>query len=175
LYVKGIKKMVNCNLRKNAKLEKCKKAVGEAQFTMILPKADNSGNKIKPSRFNKYIDKINNRFGGSTTKPITLGCWKDEKRNKLTCEEGVAIETFRDFEFTPNLDAIERKKKLEKDFQFMNKLAKESANEFGQDSVPIIFDNITDAKLNKGRWRKKIEKSKLTGKKIKGDLWKKHI
>jgi len=170
--------MINCNLKKNKNSNVCKKAVGEAHFTMILPKADNSGNKIKPSQFNKYVDKINNRFGGSTTKPIVLGCWKDEKRNKLQCEPGLAVETFSDFDSSPKLsklNAIQRKEKLNSDFKFMNKLAKESANEFGQDSVPVIFDNISDATLNKGKWKKEIEKSKLTGKKVKGDLWKKNI
>jgi len=170
--------MINCNLKQNANLDICKKSVGEAHFTMILPKADNSGNKIKPSRYGKYVDKINTRFGGSTTKPITLGCWKDEEKDKIQCESGLAIETFRDFDSNPELkklDSIERKKKMNQDFKFMNKLAEKSAKEFGQDSVPIIFDNIKDAKLNKGEWRQKLVKSKLTGEKIEGDLWDKNI
>jgi len=171
--------MINCNLRKNANLEVCKKRVGEAHFTIILPKADNSGNKIKPSKYNKYIKKINHRFGGSTTKPVTLGCWKDEERDALVCEEGVAIESFRDFDSNPELkklDAIERKKKMNQDFKFMNKLAEQSARNFGQDSVPVIYDNIKDAKLNKGEWRKKLVKSKLTGEKIDSEtLWDRNI
>jgi len=171
--------MVNCNLKQNADLDVCKKSVGEAHFTMILPKADNSGNKIKPSRYGKYVDKINNRFGGSTTKPITLGCWRDEERDKLTCEQGLAIETFLDFDSSPELkklDSIERKKKMNQDFKFMNKLAEQSAIEFGQDSVPIIFDNIKDAKLNKGEWKKELVKSKLTGEKIDSrTLWERNI
>ncbi len=170
--------MINCDLKKNFNNLKCKKAVGEAHFTMILPKADNSGNKIRPIKFNKYLDKINRRFGGSTTKPITLGCWKDENRNKLQCESGFAVETFRDFDSEIELEKLNvpgRRKKLKSDFDFMNKLAKEAATDFGQDSVPVIFDNISDAKLNKGVWKKKIAESKLTGRKVKGDLWKKHI
>jgi len=171
--------MINCNLKQNANLDICKKKVGEAHFTMILPKADNSGNKIKPSRYGKYVKKINRRFGGSTTKPITLGCWKDEERDKLVCEQGLAIETWRDFDSNPELkklDSIERKKRMNQDFKFMNKLAEQSAKEFGQDSVPIIFDNIKDVKLNKGEWRKKLIDSKLTGKKVNPDtLWNENI
>lgn len=167
-------KDIDCSKRENARSDKCKRQVGEGFFTMILPKADNSSNKIKPDRFNSYISRINSRFGGSTTKPITLGCWKDEKRNKLNCETGFAIETFRDFDGS-DLDAIERKNKLEEDDKFLNDLAQEAANEFGQDSVPVIYDNIVDVKLNKGMWRKDIEKEKLTGKKIKGNLFKKYI
>ena len=115
--------MINCNLKKNANLEICKKRVGEAHFTIILPKADNSGNKIRPSKYGKYVKKINSRFGGSTTKPITLGCWEDKERDKLVCEEGLAIETVLDFDSTPELkklDAIERKKTVMKMFGWDN-------------------------------------------------------
>jgi len=171
--------MINCNLKKNANLEVCKRQVGEAHFTIILPKADNSGNKIRPSKYNKYIKRINTRFGGSTTKPITLGCWMDKERNKLVCEEGVAIESFLDFDSTPELkklDAIERKKRMNQDFKFMNKLAEQSARDFGQDSVPVIFDNIKDAKLNKGVWKEKLVKEKLTGEKIDSEtLWERNV
>jgi len=165
---------MDCKLKKNWGNDSCKKAVGEAHFTIILPKADNSGNKISPSSFVKHISKINDRFGGSTTKPITLGCWRDEKRNKLQCEAGLAVESWRDFdsdEKMSRLNSYERKRQLEKDFDFMNRVAKDSANEFGQDSVPVIFDNITDAKLNKGRWKQRIDDSKLTGKKVSDDLF----
>ncbi len=171
--------MVNCNLKKNANLDICKKQVGESHFTIILPKADNSGNKIKPSRYGKYVDKINTRFGGSTTKPITLGCWKDEERDKLQCESGIAIETVLDFDSTPELkklNATERKKRMNQDFKFMNKIAEKSANEFGQDSVPVIFDNVRDVKFNKGEWRKELVKSKLTGEKVDSEtLWDRNI
>ena len=50
-----------------------------------------------------------------------------------------------------------------------------SANEFGQDSVPVIFDNIADVSLNKGAWKKSIAKNKLTGKKYPSDIWDKEI
>jgi len=170
--------MINCDLKKNWGMNKCKKAVGEAVFSIIIPKADNSGNKIKPIKFNKYVERINNRFGGSTTKPITLGCWIDKKRNKLNCESGIVIEGWRDFDSDINLKRLnveERQKKLKQDFNFMNKIAKESAIDFGQDSVPVIYDGVSDVSLNKGVWKKKIAKSKLTGKKIPSNLWNKHI
>ncbi len=170
--------MIDCTLKKNKNLQKCKRSVGEAQFVMILPKADNSGNKIKPKQYNKYVDKINRRFGGSTTKPLTLGCWIDSKRNNLVCEQGLAVETFLDFDSDPKLKKLnseERKKKMSSDYRFMQKLAREAANDFGQDSVPVTFDNISDVSLNKGKFKKRINKSKLTGKKVNGDLWKKNI
>jgi len=169
---------MNCEKKENWNKRVCKKAVGEAHFTIIFPKADNSNNKIKPSEFFPYIDKINNRFGGSTTKPITLGCWEDKERKSLQCESGFAVETWRDFDVDSKLikkDASERKKILKKDYNFMKKLARESARDFGQDSVPVVFDNVSDVSLNKGVWVKKLNKNKITGKKIRGDLWKKYI
>ena len=168
---------MECNLKKNWNKPSCKKQVGEAHFTIILPKADNSGDKIKPKVFSKYVDKINKNFGGSTTKPKTLGCWVDETRGKLNCEAGLAIETFRDFDSSQEmkkLNSEERKKVLKKDYAFMRRLAKASALELGQDSVPVIFDNITDVSLNKGKWKEKINKKKLTGKKQSSD-WNKEI
>jgi hypothetical protein len=169
---------MDCNLKKNWAKPVCKKRVGEAHFTIILPKADNSGNKIKPSVFSKYVNKINRHFGGSTTKPKTLGCWVDEKRKKLQCETGFSVETFRDFDIDPDLKKLnsdERKKILQKDYAFMRRLAKQSANELGQDSVPVIFDNISDVSLNKGEWKKSISKKKLTKKKYSPDIWDKEI
>lgn len=171
-------KKIDCSLKKNRRNKKCLRQVGEAIFSIIIPKADNSRNKINPSKFNKYISKINKRFGGSTTNPITLGCWVDKKRKELTCESGIVIKAWRDFDSDPSLlslDMDERVRKLKSDFRFMNRLAKESAVDFGQDSIPVIFDNVSDIKLNKGIWKKSINKSKLTGKKIPRDLWGKHI
>lgn len=170
--------MVDCNLKKNWNRPVCKKAVGEAHFTMILPKADNSGTKIKPARFQKYVKKINNHFGGSTTKPMTLGCWFDNERRKLNCEAGLAVESFRDFDSDPKmkkLNSEERKKELKKDYAFMRRIARASALEFGQDSVPVIFDNISDVSLNKGKWRQSIEKNKLTNKKMSSNMWNEEI
>ena len=170
--------MLDCDLKKNFSKPSCKKAVGEAHFTIILPKADNSGTKIKPAVISKYVDKINRNFGGSTTKPKTLGCWVDDTRGKLQCEMGLAIETFRDFDMNPEmkkLNSEERQKVLKKDYAFMRRIARESANEFGQDSVPVIFDNISDVSLNKGKWKESIEKKKLTKKKMPSDLWNKEI
>jgi len=170
--------MVDCELKKNFKRPSCKKLVGEGHFTIILPKADNSGTKIKPAVFSKYVDKINRNFGGSTTKPTTLGCWVDDKRGKLQCEMGFSVETWRDFDSDPemkNLNSDQRKKILQKDYRFMRKIARESANEFGQDSVPVVFDNIADVSLNKGKWKESINKKKLTKTKIPSDLWDKEI
>ncbi len=154
--------MINCDLKKNWNRKVCKKSVGEAHFTLIYPKADNSNNKINQTEFNKYVNKINSRFGGSTTKPITLGCWIDEKRNKLNCESGFAVETFRDFDSgMKKLNVIERKKQLEKDYKFLRKIAKDSAIDFGQESILVQFDNIRDVTFIPGKRIDRLNIKKL--------------
>lgn len=172
--------MIDCNLKQNINKNECKKKVGEAVFSIIIPKADNSGNKIKVSTIKNHIKKINKRFGGSTTKPVTLGCWNDEERGKLQCETGLEVSTFRDFD-TPydptlrKLNSRERKEMLAKDFNYMKDVANDIAEEFGQDAVPVIYDNVSDIAFVKGPWRKKMDSSKLAGRKIAGDPFDKNI
>lgn len=168
---------INCDLPKNAKTKQCKARVGEAHFTMILPKADNSGRKINASIQKKHINKVNDHFGGSTVKPITLGCWHDKERGKMQCETGLAVETFRDFDSDPEmkkLDAIQRKQQLQRDYSKMRSIAKSAAKEYGQASVPVIYDNISDVTLVEGRWSESISSSK-TGEVMEGDPFDENI
>ncbi len=169
---------LNCDLKKNSNKKECKSRVGEAHFTMILPKADNSGRRIKPNIHKKYINRVNEHFGGSTVKPITLGCWKDGKRRRLQCETGYAVETFRDFDSssqTKKLNSVQRKDVLKKDHAKMKSIAKSAAKEYGQDSVPVIYDNISDVTLVKGKWRPQISSSKTGNKITNGDVFERNI
>lgn len=168
--------MINCNLKKNLRLDACKRRAGEGHFTMILPKADNSGRKIKPQVYKKYINRINKNFGGSTIKPITLGCWRDEKRKRMQCETGFAVETFRDFESSglSDLNSSQRTKKLEQDHKFMQKVGRDVAKELGQDSVPVIYDNISEVSLEKGEFKKRIANNKVRGR-VNGDIFDNNI
>ena len=169
---------INCSLKKNMLKSQCsRKPVGEAMYIMILPKGDNSGRKIKVERYGKYIDKINSRFGGSTIKPIKLGCWKDGKRNKMQCEAGFSVETWRDFDADEKMkryNSIKRRHQLNSDFSYMKGLAKESAEEFGQAFVPVVYDELNDVTLMKGNWQKKLPNSMIKGK-IQKDLFGKNI
>lgn len=128
-----------------------------------------------------YVNKNrehNNNFGGSTIKPITLGCWIDPKRKgRLQCETGFAIEAWRDFDSDKKMKNFNNSKKeaqLQKDKQFMKRIANEAAFEFGQASVPAVFDRVDSVDLMEGEWKPKIEKNKV-GKKIKGNLFNKYI
>lgn len=172
--------MINCSRKENFNRKECKKSVGEGVFSIILPKGDNSRNKINTQIHSKYIQMINNHFGGSTTKPVTLGCYKDPERNTPFCEEGLQVMAFRDFDSPydqklQKLNLEKRKQKLKDDFDFMQKLAKESAIELGQDSVPVIYDNVADISYMKGLWKKEIDKEKLSGDKISENIWEKYI
>lgn len=170
---------IDCSLKKNSRNKKCLRQVGEAVFSIIIPKGDNSRNKIKHKEFDKCRNAIHNRFGGSTTKPTTLGCYTDKE--KIQCEMGFQVSAYRDFD-TPyqennelrKLNVQERQKKLKQDYAFMKKQATKIAKSFGQDSVPVIFDNVSDISYLRGQWRNKMKKNR-TGKKLTSKPFKKYI
>jgi len=122
---------------------------------------------------------IDNRFGGSTTKPTTLGCYTD--KGKIFCETGFQIQVYRDFD-TPyqdnnvlkKMNVPERKKQLKQDYAFMKRQASILANSFGQDSIPVVYDNVSDISYLKGQWREKMKKNR-TGKKLTDKPFKKYI
>jgi len=156
---------IDCSLKKNAHLEKCKRAVGEARFSLILPKRDNSGRPIKTKLLNKYIKGMNNIFGGSSTLPRIEGCYID-KKGKAFCEQNIEIIGVRDFESPYDkslrkLNSREREKKLNKDWVEVKKLGKKARKEFGQESVLLINDKINDATIYKGKGYKKISNKKI--------------
>ena len=157
---------VNCSLRKNLNKIYCKKSVGEAEFSIVLPKKDNSGRPIRPKILKKYIGEVNKIFGGSTTLPITKGCYFD--KNKLQCENGFKISGVLDFNSKYNkslskLNAYERKIRISTDYARLRRVARMAGKELGQDSIMIMSDSINDASFVPGTWKKKIQKSK-TGK-----------
>lgn len=158
--------MINCNLKRNRYKSHCKKkAVGEAEFKVILPKRDNSGRKINIKIHKRYIDRMNKRFGGTTTKPQVLGCFKDPKsKNQFQCEQNIVIEAVRDFDSSiklKNLSAGKRAKKLKEDFSFVKRLAKDAGKQFGQESIMIQFDRIADATFVGGKRKKRLSEDKI--------------
>lgn len=166
--------MVNCDIKQNWNKEECK--AKEGFFQVIIPKGDNSKYKIKREYYKKYLSEINDRFGGSTIKPITLGCWYNEKK-KLICEPGFSIEEFRDFDSKKemkNFSPKQKKEQLKKDYKFLQDIAKRIGKEFGQWSVPVVYQEIPDVSLIPGEYKKRLPKI-MTEKKIKGDLFKKYI
>ena len=130
-----------------------------------MPKRDNSGQKINNKLYQKYISKINTRFGGSTTTPSVLGCFVNEQSGRTECEANIRIDAVRDFEnpFDDKTDfsLSERKNLLEKDFKFMKQIAKQSGDEFGQTAMLVIKDDIDDASLILTKRKDNLPKEKI--------------
>lgn len=171
---------IDCSLKKNANNPKCKKQVGEGIFSVVIPKADNAGRLIRHSEIKKHVSKLNNHFGGSTTNPTTLGCWNDEERGVLQCETGLKVSSYVDFDspYAPELqkmDAQERAKKLKEDFNFVKKVAKEIADDFGQDSIPVLFENPKDISFVKGTWEEKMDDNQVQDARAEGHPFDRYI
>ena len=148
--------------------------VGEGEFKLVLPLADNSGRKIKHTEYSKYIKEINDYFGGNTSFRAG-GCFiKDEKPQ---CEGNAVMTAFRDFEnpydkiSKKNWSCGKRKKQLENDYGFVKHLAKRARDEFGQDGVTALWVNIRDATIiRKKREPEKGWKESISRKKTKWTL-----
>ena len=144
--------------------KKCS-TVGEGEFKLILPLFDNSKNKIKPSEYKPFIDRINNIFGGSSAWRVG-GCVIDEG-GKEQCEGNVIVTAVRDFQnpydtSLSKLNCVERRKKLTKDYQEVQKIAEDARKAFGQQSILAVFDNIRDAYFAYGKKKEKISKKMTT-------------
>ena len=65
------------------------------EFKLILPKNDNSGNRINPETHKHYASELAKRFGGVTIIPDVLGCWINQK-GILQCEKNMIMVANRD-------------------------------------------------------------------------------
>lgn len=148
--------MVDCSLKKNKFNPICKKKnscdIGESRFSVVLPKRDNSKRPINPKNIQKYIKKMNDVFGGTSTVPRLEGCVYDE--GKFQCEQNIEIVGIRDFEnpydklYGEDLSGLscnKKKQKLKEDWNKVKEIGKEAMKEFGQESILVINDKINDA------------------------------
>ena len=62
----------------------------EAEFSIVLPREDNSGRKIKTEKIKPYIRAMIGRFRGVTTQRV-VGCYVDKKTKKVQCEESYKL------------------------------------------------------------------------------------
>ena len=90
--------MVKCDSKRNWNKSSCKKAVGEAEFRMIVPNNDNSKKPINRYTLIKYQDKLNKIFGGSTVITKTQGCYIPEGSKTQSCENNHILIGIRDFD-----------------------------------------------------------------------------
>jgi len=127
----------------------------EREHVLLLPKFDNSGQKISHQALERYALKISERFGGVTVIPVTLGCSIDPDTKKLQCEENVMYVVSRD------LDSLPREKweeTISEDSKIMRALAKEAGDEFGQWGIMLTEDIIKDVGFITGVKKERIPK-----------------
>ena len=168
--------MINCNLKKNKNKKACKKIrcnVGEARMSLVIPKRDNSGRPIKPALHERYIKKMNDIFGGTSTLPRIEGCVYD--KGKFQCEQSIEIVGVRDFqnpydklygEDKSKFTCEQRRKQIAKDWKEVKKLSQSAKKVFGQESVLAINDKINDAYFSFQKKPKKVSLKKISKKVI---------
>lgn len=125
----------------------------EAEFKIILPKFDNSGNPIKIDKIKAVSGKLSDRFGGVTITPTVLGCWHDKEMEELLCEQNVELIAVRDCGTISNKRC---RVMIDKDKSFMRSLAKEVGNDLGQASIFLQHDIVRDNIFVKGTFKKMI-------------------
>ncbi len=170
----------------------------EPEFSIMIPAYDNSRRKIRPKHFKKYIDRLNNRFGGSTVTANTLGCFvnPDTKPPKVECEKNHKIRIARDWDspfiktiedraFEPRETATEPEKKaamawqrqiIEEDWDFVRKVARDIGEEFGQTGVFADFALLEEVSTIPGRRQEKLGDSKVfKNRKLPADVFKRTL
>ena len=129
--------------------------INDREYRIIVPKWDNSGRKIKSEEIEEIAKEISEHFGGVSIIPSILGCWKDEKRNKLVCEENLVFSTYRDSEGVKDWG---KQKKI--DEEFIRSLAKKLGERFGQESVLIGEDKV-EVDFVKGKYMESLPKGRV--------------
>jgi len=137
------------------KVEQELENINDIKYSLILPKYDNSGNKIKPEVLADKVKRMAEHFGGVTVIPSVLGCWKDEERGELVCEENAEVYAIRNSEDSENIT----KTRLE-DLDFIYDLAKEVGNDFGQASI-MISNARTEMSFVSGEYKENLKE--MTG------------
>lgn len=132
------------------KVEQELERIDDIKYSIIIPKYDNSGRKIKPEVIESKVKKMAQHFGGVTVIPSVLGCWEDED-GKLVCEENAEIYSIR------NTEGQEDKMKIRlHDLDFVFDLAKEIGNELGQASV-MISNAKTEMAFVSGKYKENLK------------------
>ena len=127
--------------------------INDRKYSIIIPKWDNSGRKIRPEILEKVVKRMSEHFGGATVIPSVLGCWKEG--DKLICEENAEVYSIRDSE---SVSDVERQNQI--DERFVRDLAKSVANELGQSAV-MVTEGIQEVTFIGGRYRKELPQSKV--------------
>ena len=121
----------------------------ESEYSITLPKYDNSGRHVKPTILKKYAIKMAERFGGVSVNPSVLGCWVND--GKLQCEENIKL--------TSAVDSPDQEVHKEA-LLFVKSLAKQAGRDTGQDSIFVTDDALNDVLFVKGKYSPALPSSK---------------
>lgn len=120
----------------------------DVEFGIVMPKWDNSGQKLNTQKHKKTIKDISERFGGATVFPSVLGCWKED--GELMCEENMIVTSVRTKD--SDKDADEFKKQVKEDTQFVRNEAEEVGEDLGQAAIMKTKDK-TSVSFVEGEWK----------------------
>lgn len=128
-----------------------KSSFNDVELSVIAPKFDNSGNKIRPDEARKVAKKFSEKFGGATVEPSLLGCWENSDTGELMCDENMRISTTLD---TSNPDSPSR----EKAESIVRKQAKQIGDKLGQASV-MTSESKESASFVEGDYKNHVPES----------------
>lgn len=104
--------------------------INDIKYSIMIPKYDNSGRKIKAEVLEEKVKRMARHFGGVSVIPSVLGCWEDDEGN-LICEENAEVYSIRNYESPEDVS------KRKKDLEFVIDLAEEIGKELGQASIMV--------------------------------------
>ncbi len=117
---------------------------------LVIPKLDNSGNRIDPARLERYVKRAARKYGGVTVIPTVLGC--SMERGKLVCEENFTMEVTIT-EPTPG--------QRQADERWLRDLAHTMGRDLGQRAVFEVEERDIAGREVKGTVARRLSKSKL--------------
>lgn len=107
-----------------------------ADYRMVFPKRDNSGQRIRPDVLAEYPRAMGRRFGGVTVYPTVLGCYVSQETGDFQCEENVvAVSTAR--ERFPS--------ESQQNEEFIENLGRRAAVDLGQEAIFEVETRDEDA------------------------------
>jgi hypothetical protein len=121
----------------------------DKEFKIIVPKYSNDRERIDSDVLAMYAKKMAEYFGGVTVNPSVLGCWVDEERGELVCEENLILMSAFDA-------SSKTEREIEEAREFVRGLAKEIGDDLGQAAIMVIEDNIDRFEFVEGTYSKEI-------------------
>ena len=129
--------------------------INDIKYSVVIPKYDNSGRKIRPEAIGDKVKKMARHFGGVTVIPSVLGCWENDKGN-LVCEENTEAYSIRDV--GKDMANSEISKIRKKDTEFMVELGEEIGEDLGQ-AVVMVSNARTEMAFVSGEYKDSIYKT----------------